>query len=188
MQKACGVGSAYATLAAEKTQLAANLEAATNEVAALKKTLEEKDKALVEAQATSKSLQVEVEKMQKERYKWMNKLKDFQHVEDQVCIIHENLKAAQSHQKSQCDRHHQDMVYQPGEKAYLRVTPLRGAHHFGIKGKLAPRYIGPFTVLERCGRVAYQLELPANLSQVHDVFHVFSAPPLLQGSYSSSGS
>ncbi len=95
-----------------------------------------------------------------------------QHAEDQVRIIHENLKAAQSRQKSQYDRHHQDMVYQPGEKAYLRVTPMRGAHRFGIKGKLAPRYIGPFTVLERRGRVAYQLELPANLSQVHDVFHV----------------
>ena len=64
------------------------------------------------------------------------------------------------------------MVYQPGEKAYLRVTPMRGAHRLGIKGKLAPRYIGPFTVLERRGRVAYQLELPVNLSQVHDVFHV----------------
>ena len=61
---------------AEKTQLTANLKTATNEVAALKKTLEEKDKALVEANTTSKSLQVEVEKMQKERYKWMNQLKD----------------------------------------------------------------------------------------------------------------
>ena len=64
------------------------------------------------------------------------------------------------------------MVYQPGEKAYLRVTPMKGAHRFGIKGKLAPRYIGPFTILERHGKVAYQLELPPNLSQVHDVFHV----------------
>ena len=72
---------------------------------------------------------------------------DFQHAEDLVRIIHANLKFAQSRQKSQYDRHHQDMVYQPGEKAYLRVTPMRGAHHFVIKGKLAPCYIGPFTVL-----------------------------------------
>ena len=64
------------------------------------------------------------------------------------------------------------MVYQLGEKAYLQVTPMKGAHRFGIKGKLAPRYIGPFTILERRGKVAYQLELPPNLSQVHDVFHV----------------
>ena len=95
-----------------------------------------------------------------------------QHAEEQVRIIRENLKTAQSRQKSQYDRHHKDMVYQPGEKAYLRVTPMKGAHRFGIKGKLAPRYIGPFTILERRGKVAYQLELPPNLSQVHDVFHV----------------
>ena len=95
-----------------------------------------------------------------------------QHTKDQVHSIHDNLKVAQSRQMSRYDRHHQDMVYQPGEKAYLRVTPMTGAHHFRIKGKLAPRYIGPFTVLERRGRVAYQLELLANLSQVHDVFHV----------------
>ena len=49
---------------------------------------------------------------------------------------------------------------------------MKGAHRFGIKGKLDPRYIGPFTILERRGKVAYQLELPSNLSQVHDVFHV----------------
>src|SRR3954463_6911196 len=64
------------------------------------------------------------------------------------------------------------MVYQPNEYAYLRVTPMRGTHRFGIKGKLAPRYIGPFRILSRNGPVAYRLELPPNLSQVHDVFHV----------------
>ena len=64
------------------------------------------------------------------------------------------------------------MVYQPGEQAYLRITPMRGTHHFGIKGKLAPRYIGSFPILSRRGLVAYQLKLPLNLSQVHDVFHV----------------
>ena len=64
------------------------------------------------------------------------------------------------------------MVYQPGEQAYLRVTPMKGTHRFGIKGKLAPLYIGPFRILARRGEVAYQLELPPSLSQVHDVFHV----------------
>src|SRR3954467_5362155 len=62
------------------------------------------------------------------------------------------------------------MVYQPGEYAYLCVTPIRGTHRFGIKGKLAPRYIGPFRIISRSGPVAYQL--PPTLSQVHDVFHV----------------
>ena len=49
---------------------------------------------------------------------------------------------------------------------------MRSERRFNIKGKLAPRYIGPFKVLERCGEVAYQLELPKSLSGVHDVFHV----------------
>src|ERR1041385_7013420 len=64
------------------------------------------------------------------------------------------------------------MVYQPGKQAYLRVTPMRGTHCFGIKGKLAPRYTGPFRNLSRSGPVAHRLELSSNLSQVHDVFHV----------------
>src|SRR3954471_9906071 len=95
-----------------------------------------------------------------------------QHAEDQVRVIREHLKAAQSRQKSNYDRKHKEMVYQPGEYAYLRVTPMRGTHRFGIKGKLAPRYIGPFRILSRSGPVAYRLELPPNHSQVHDVFHV----------------
>ena len=64
------------------------------------------------------------------------------------------------------------MIYQPGDQAYLCVTPMRGTHRFGIKGKLAPRYIGPFKVLAKRGEVAYLLELPEKLSKVHDVFHV----------------
>src|SRR4051812_31681710 len=95
-----------------------------------------------------------------------------QHIEDQVHVIREHLKAAQSRQKSNYDRKHKEMVYQPSEYAYLRVTPMRGTHRFGIKGKLVPRYISPFCILSRSGPVAYHLELPPNLSQVHDVFHV----------------
>jgi hypothetical protein len=56
--------------------------------------------------------------------------------------------------------------------AYLIVSPLRGVKRFGIKGKLAPRFIGPYKVLARKGEVAYQLELPEVLSAVHNVFHV----------------
>ena len=67
---------------------------------------------------------------------------------------------------------HRDMVYAAGDKAYLRVTPLRGTHRFGVKGKLAPRYVGPFNILSRRAENAYRLELPEKLSKVHDVFHV----------------
>ena len=59
-----------------------------------------------------------------------------------------------------------------GDRAYLRVSPLRGVKIFGIKGKLAPRFIGPFKILSRKGEVAYELELPEILSAVHNVFHV----------------
>ena len=64
------------------------------------------------------------------------------------------------------------MTYEVDEKAYLQVTPLKGTQRFGIKGKLAPCYIGPFRILAKRGEVAYQLELQPHLSKVHDVFHV----------------
>ena len=59
-----------------------------------------------------------------------------------------------------------------GDRTYLRVSPLRGVKRFGIKGKLAPRFIGHFKILSRKGEVAYELELPEALSVVHNVFHV----------------
>jgi hypothetical protein len=55
---------------------------------------------------------------------------------------------------------------------YLKVSPNRGLRRFKVKGKLSPRYIGPFRILGRKGEVAYQLELPARLSDVHNMFHI----------------
>jgi hypothetical protein len=95
-----------------------------------------------------------------------------QEAEEQVRVIQENLKIAQSRQKSYYDSKYRDMVYKPDDLAYLRVTPMRGTHRFGIKGKLAHRYIGPIKVLDKRGQVSYLLELSPNLSKVHDVFHV----------------
>src|SRR4051812_39939730 len=92
--------------------------------------------------------------------------------EEQVRIVLDRLKATQSRQKSYYNRHHRQESYNLDEKAYLRVTPLKGTQRFGIKGKLAPRYIGPFRILAKRGEVACQLELPPHLSRVHDVFHV----------------
>jgi hypothetical protein len=92
--------------------------------------------------------------------------------QDVVRIIRERLKTAQSRQKSYADRKRRDMEFEPGELAYLKVSPTRGVKRFGIKGKLSPRYTGPFQVLSRKGEVAYQLKLPKSLSKVHDVFHI----------------
>ena len=65
-----------------------------------------------------------------------------------------------------------EVVYEIGDRACLRVSPLRGVKLFGVKGKLAPRFVGPYRVLEHMGEVAYKLELPKGLLGVHDVFHV----------------
>jgi hypothetical protein len=59
-----------------------------------------------------------------------------------------------------------------GDHVYLKVSPTKGDQRFGIKGKLAPRYIGPYEIKANCGPVAYQLELPPHMSAVHSVFHV----------------
>jgi hypothetical protein len=86
-------------------------------------------------------------------------------------MIRENLKVAQSQQKSYEDKR-RDLSFEVGDFVYLKVSPIRGTRRFKIKGKLAPRYVGPFKIVDRKGEVAYQLELPPQLSDVHDVFHV----------------
>ncbi|WVZ84624.1 hypothetical protein U9M48_031638 [Paspalum notatum var. saurae] len=92
--------------------------------------------------------------------------------EEQVKFIHENLKKAQSRQKIYSDKRRRPLVFQEGDHVYLRVSPMKGVHRFGVRGKLAPRYVGPFEIAERCWPVAYRLELPPHLAAVHDVFHV----------------
>ena len=64
-----------------------------------------------------------------------------------------------------------EVVYEIGDRAYLCVPALRGVKRFGVKGKLAPIFVGPYRVLERMGEVAYKFELPEGLSGVQDVFH-----------------
>jgi hypothetical protein len=90
----------------------------------------------------------------------------------QVQVIRENLQLAQSRQKSYTDHRRRNLSFKVDDFVYLKVSPMRGLHRFKIRGKLAPRYIRPFKILEQRGEVAYQLELPPQLSDVHDVFHV----------------
>jgi hypothetical protein len=87
-------------------------------------------------------------------------------------MIIENLKVAQSQQKSYADKRRKDISFEIGDFVYLKVSPMRGTQMFKVKGKLAPRYVDPFKIISRKGEIAYQLELPPQLSDVHDVFHV----------------
>ncbi|GKD95276.1 putative reverse transcriptase domain-containing protein [Tanacetum coccineum] len=86
--------------------------------------------------------------------------------------VYRKLKEAQTRQKSYADRHRRALEFQLGEHVFLKVSPTRGVKHFGIKGKLSPRFIGPFEILDRVGEVSYRLALPPQLSHVHNVFHV----------------
>ncbi|GKA88285.1 reverse transcriptase domain-containing protein, partial [Tanacetum coccineum] len=88
------------------------------------------------------------------------------------CRSPEKLKAARDRQKSYADNRRKPLEFEVGDRVMLKVSPWKGVIRFGKKGKLAPRYVGPFEILERIGLVAYRLRLPEELSGVHDTFHV----------------
>jgi hypothetical protein len=92
--------------------------------------------------------------------------------EEKVQKIMHNMKKAQARQKSYTDRRRQPLYFLVGDYVYLKISPMKGVSRFGVKGKLAPRYIDPFPILEQCGPVAYRLQLRETLSVVHNVFHV----------------
>jgi len=80
--------------------------------------------------------------------------------------IRDNLRVAQSRQKSYANTRRRDLAFEIGDYVYLKVSPMRSVRRFNMKGKLAPRYVGPFRILRRRGEVAYQLELPASMSGI----------------------
>ena len=82
------------------------------------------------------------------------------------------MKAAQSRQKTYVDKRRRPLQFEVGDHVYLKVSPMRGVHKFGVRGKLAPCYVGPYKILEQCGPIAYRLQLLDILSVVHNVFHV----------------
>ena len=82
------------------------------------------------------------------------------------------LKAAQDRQKSYADKRRRPIEFQVGDFVLLKVSPWKGLIRFRKRGKLSPRYIGPFKVIARVGEVAYRLELPEELSSIHPTFHV----------------
>ncbi|XP_042467052.1 uncharacterized protein LOC122050187 [Zingiber officinale] len=82
------------------------------------------------------------------------------------------MSEAQDRQKSYADRRRRPLEFSVNDHVFLRVSPTKGVRRFGLRGKLAPRYIGPFQILERIGEVAYRLALPPSIVRVHDIFHV----------------
>ncbi|GJV61857.1 putative reverse transcriptase domain-containing protein, partial [Tanacetum coccineum] len=95
-----------------------------------------------------------------------------QETTEKIVQIKQRMQAARDRQKSYADLKRKPMEFQVGDKVMLKVSPWKRVVHFGKRGKLNPRYVGPFKVLEKVGEVAYKLELPEELSRVHNTFHV----------------
>ncbi|GKC91577.1 hypothetical protein Tco_1152226 [Tanacetum coccineum] len=95
-----------------------------------------------------------------------------QETTEKIVLIKQRMQAARDRQKSYADLKRKPMDFHVGDKVMLKVSPWKGVVRFGKRGKLNRRYVGPFKVLEKVGSVAYKLELPEELSRVHDTFHV----------------
>ena len=91
---------------------------------------------------------------------------------DKVQLIRDRLKTAQSRQKSYAAVRRRELEFQVDDWVFLKVSPMKGVMRFGKKGKLSPRYVGPYNILKRIGKVTYELEFPAELAAVHPVFHI----------------
>jgi hypothetical protein len=92
--------------------------------------------------------------------------------EEKVRVTQENFRAAQSRQKSYFDKRRKPLKFKVGDHVYLQVSPTKGVQRFRVKGKLSPRYVGPYEIIKTCGPVAYRVRLSSQLSAIHNVFHV----------------
>ena len=82
------------------------------------------------------------------------------------------MKAAQDRKKSYADKRRRDLKFSIGDVVFVKISLLKSVIQFGRRGKLAPRFVGPFPVLEQIGNLAYKVELPEKMAGVHNVFHV----------------
>jgi hypothetical protein len=92
--------------------------------------------------------------------------------EEKVKHICANILTAQSRQKSYIDKRRRPLEFEVGNHVYLEVSSMKGICRFGIKGKLASRYIDPYPIIDKYGPLSYQVDLPSKLSTVQNVFHV----------------
>ena len=91
---------------------------------------------------------------------------------EKVQLIRDRLKVTQSRQKSYVDVRRRELEFQVDDWVFLKVSPMKGVMRFAKKGKFSPRYIGPYKILKRIGKVKNELDLPAKLAAVHPVFHI----------------
>lgn len=100
----------------------------------------------------------------------MSRRKIIHEAMNKVFQIYEQLKTARDRQREL--RRHPSLEFNVGDKVLLKVSPWKGVVRFGKKGKLSPRFVGTFEILERIGPVAYHLRLPDKIQGIHDIFHV----------------
>ena len=91
---------------------------------------------------------------------------------EKIVQIRNRMAAVRDRQKSYADKRRKPLAFEIGDRVLLKVSPWKGVIRFGKPGKLNPRYIGPFTITKKIGTVAYELDLPGELSGVHNVFHI----------------
>ncbi|KAK6151790.1 hypothetical protein DH2020_014425 [Rehmannia glutinosa] len=89
-----------------------------------------------------------------------------------VDLVQEAMEKVKSRQKSYADKRIKDLEFEVGDEVFLRLSPRKGLINPKKGGKLSPRYVGPYKILQRIGKLAYRLELPAPYAGMHDVFHV----------------
>ena len=95
-----------------------------------------------------------------------------QDTRDKVRVIKERMSVAQSRQKSYADNRRRPLEFEVGDRVFLKVSSIKGLMRFGKKGKLRIRFVGPFEITQRVGKLAYRIALPPNLVKTHGIFHV----------------
>ena len=91
---------------------------------------------------------------------------------EKVKVVRDNLKTTRDRHRSYADNCRRDLQFEIGDRVFLKISPWKGVLRFRRRGKLSPRFIGPYEIVSKVGPVAYRLKLPPDLSLIHDTFHV----------------